>query len=263
MHYALQITQAEGAFLVGVFLDETIYRTYSVYDVMTNTIDYQKKIDALDARDQMKRDDAVRKFQQACEGAKIKYSIHRDSDIALQDLKRESIFADLIIINEYETFSRIKQQAPTQFIKDLLSDVPCPVLITPAAYKKIDRIVLLYDGRPNSLYVIKMFTYLFDTMTQLPAEVLMVKEKKVPGTHLPDNKLMKEFIKRHFPKADYTMLKGDAELEITKHLRSYSSDVLVVLGAYRRSDLSRWFKTSMADVLMQSLDTPLFIAHNK
>lgn len=39
--------------------------------------------------------------------------------------------------------------------------------------------------------------------------------------------------------------------------------MLVVLGAYRRNELSRWFKTSMADTLMKELDTPLFIAHNK
>ena len=263
MHYAIQLTQAENAHLVGVFLDEIMYRTYSVYDVMTNNKDYQKKIDALDASDQEKRDDSVRKFQEACESAKIKFSIHRDRNIALQELKHESIFADLVIINEYEAFSGVTQPAPTGFIKELLGDVQCPVLITPAAFRKIDRIVLLYDGKPNSLYAIKIFSYLLDTMTQLPAEVLMVKEKKVPGSHLPDNKLVKEFIKRHFPKAAYTVLKGDAEQEITKHLRSCPANVLVVLGAYRRSDLSRWFKTSMADVLMQSLDTPLFIAHNK
>jgi hypothetical protein len=47
------------------------------------------------------------------------------------------------------------------------------------------------------------------------------------------------------------------------HLRNHKENELVILGAYRRSELSRWFKTSMADTLMKELDTPLFIAHNK
>jgi hypothetical protein len=37
----------------------------------------------------------------------------------------------------------------------------------------------------------------------------------------------------------------------------------VVLGAYQRSEVSRWFKTSMADILMRELNVPMFIAHNK
>lgn len=74
---------------------------------------------------------------------------------------------------------------------------------------------------------------------------------------------MREFIKRHFPKAKYIVAKGQAEEQILGHLRYHKGNEMVVLGAYRRSEISRWFKTSMADTLMQELDTPLFIAHNK
>jgi nucleotide-binding universal stress UspA family protein len=59
------------------------------------------------------------------------------------------------------------------------------------------------------------------------------------------------------------VLKGEAEKQITGHLRNHKENELVVLGAYRRGEVSRWFRASMADVLMQKLDTPLFIAHNK
>ena len=100
-------------------------------------------------------------------------------------------------------------------------------------------------------------------MLNLPVEVYSVKEESKSGNHMPDNKLMKEFIKRHFPQATYALVKGDAEQLIVTHLRHHKENEMVVLGAYRRSELSRWFKTSMADVLMKELETPLFIAHNK
>ena len=210
-------------------------------------------------RKEMKRHN---NFKKACEKAKITFSIHRDKSIALQELKHESMFADLIIINEYETFTKYKEEPPTRFMKDLLGDVQCPVLVVPNSFKPVDKIVLLYDGGPSALYAVKMFSYLFGNLQDLPVEVYTVNTR-MANLHLPDNKLMREFIKRHFPKANYTVAKGNAEELILGYLRNRKENELVVLGAYRRSELSRWFKTSMADTLMKELDTPLFIAHNK
>ena len=74
---------------------------------------------------------------------------------------------------------------------------------------------------------------------------------------------MKEFMKRHYPKAKYIIKKGWAEEEIVKYLKENQENTLVVLGAYQRGAVSRWFKESMADVLMKEVKQPLFIAHHK
>lgn len=261
LDYTIQLTQAANAHLAGVFLDEFLYRTYKVSKVIKTYEDYEAIMKKLDEKDKVKRDEAVMQFQKACEKAKITFSIHRDKSIALQELKHESMFADLIIINEYETFTKYKEEPPTRFMKDLLGDVQCPVLVVPNAFKPVDKIVLLYDGGPSALYAVKMFSYLFGNFQDLPVEVYTVNDQ-MENLRLPDNKLMREFIKRHFPKATYSVAKGNAEELILGYLRNRKENELVVLGAYRRSELSRWFKTSMADTLMKELDTPLFIAHN-
>lgn len=263
VEYAIQLTKAANAHLVGVFLDEFIYRSYNVVKVMKTYENYEEKMKELDAKDKKKRDDAAQQFQKACSKAGVQFSIHRNKGFAINDLKRESMFADLIVINEDETFTKYKQESPTRFMKDLLSDVQCPVLVVPNNFKTINKIVLLYDGGPSSLHAIKMFSYLFGSLLDEPVEVLTAKDHFMATTRVPDNKLMREFIKRHFPKANYTVVKGEAEEQIIAHLRNHKENALVVLGAYRRSELSRWFKTSMADTLMKKLDTPLFIAHNK
>lgn len=260
--YAIHITKTAKAHLVGVFLDEFIYRSYNVYKVMSTNKDYDAVMKDLDEKDKNKRDEAVLIFQKACEKSGISFSIHRNKSIALQELKHESMFADLIIINEYETFTKHKEQPPTRFIKELLSDVQCPVLVVPNTFKPVDKIVLLYDGAPSSVYAVKIFSYLIGNVPDLPVEVYTVKAEVKANLHVPDNKLMKEFIKKHFPKATFSVAKGNAEEQIQGYLQNHKENELVVLGAYRRSELSRWFKTSMADVLMQKLNTPLFIAHN-
>lgn len=262
LEYAIQLTKAMDAHLVGIFLDDFLYRTYDLYKVSTNNENYETVMKKMDEKDKKKRDEATQQFKKACEKAAIHFSIHRDKSIAIQELKHESLFADLIIINEYETFTKHKEQPPTRFMKDLLSDVQYPVLVVPATYEPIDKIVLLYDGKPASLFALKMFSYLFGNLGGLPVEVYLVKEKKTT-LQLPDNNLMTEFINRHFPKAQYRVEKGIAEEKIVAHLSNHQENALVVLGAYQRTELSRLFKTSMADVLMKQVDTPLFIAHNK
>ena len=263
VEYAIQLAKLAEAHLVGVFLNEFIYHSYSVYEVMTNYKDYKEVLKKLEAKDEEKRDKAALEFQRICEKAGIHFSIHKNKYIAIQELKHESLFADLIIINESETFTKYKETLPTRFIKDLLGDVQCPVLVVPFAFKPIDKIILLYDGAPAALHAIKMFNYILDNPQNLPVEVFTVKEKKKQNLHLPDNKLMKEFIKRHFRKATFTVVKGDAEIEISHYMRNQAGNEVAVLGAYQRSELSRWFKMSMADILMKELSMPLFIAHNK
>ena len=154
--YSIQIAREANAHLVGVFLDEFIYRSYNVYNVLKTVENPYDEIKRLDERDKQKRDASVALFEKACQEAGITYSVHRDKNIALQELKHESMFADLIIINENETFNKKKEALPTAFIKDLLGDVQCPVMLVPAVYRAIDKILLLYDGGPSALYAIKM-----------------------------------------------------------------------------------------------------------
>lgn len=99
-------------------------------------------------------------------------------------------------------------------------------------------------------------------MKSAETDVITVKPLE-DSLHMPDNRLIKEFVKRHYPKAEYVVLKGNSEDEIIKYLHREKKDPIVVLGAYRRSSFSRLFRPSMADQLMQHVKMPLFIAHNK
>lgn len=261
MDYAIWLAKGSKAHLVGIFLDEFIYRSYSVYNVIATADDPEKVMKELDEKDTAKRDEAVHQFKNTCRKSGVDFSVRRDKSIAIQELKHESMFADLVIINEYETFTKQTEDSPTDFVKDLLGDVQCPVLVVPKEFKPIDKIVLLYDGRPSSLYAIKMFSYLLGELRELPVEVYTVRDHYMGSLRVPDNKLMRSFIEQHFTTATYTVTKGNAEEQIIGYLRAYKENQLVVLGAYLRSEMSRLFKTSMADILMKELDTPLFIAH--
>ena len=261
--YTVYIARYCKAHIVGVFLDDMIYHSYGLSELVDagGSIS-EKRMKMLNNQDKETRDESVRIFQNACEKAGLEFSIHRDRDVAQQELLHESIYADLLIINSKEKFGRHEQESPTYFLRELLTDVQCPVLVVPPTYHPLQKLVMLYDGEPSSVYAIKIFNYLLSDLKFLQTEVVSVK-KEDETLRLPDNRLMKEFMKRHLPQADYIVLKGDAEELIIDHLDELHQNALVVLGAYRRSRVSRWFKESMADQLLKKLKLPLFIAYNK
>jgi len=261
-NYAIFLAKQTRAHLVGVFLDDFTYHSYKVYDLISEDSDNaQAKQRRLEEMDIEMRSESVEKFEAACRQAGIEYSIHHDRNIAIHELLHESIYADLVIIDSHETLTYHTEKNPTRFIRDLLSNVQCPVLVVPRQFKPVEKLVLLFDGEPSSVHAIKMFSYTLRSLKQIPAEVVSVKPEK-QSLHVPDNKLMKEFMKRHFPEAAFTVLIGVAEDEILDHLHTQTQNCLVVLGAYLRGSISRWFRESMADTLMRDLKVPLFIAHN-
>jgi hypothetical protein len=260
--YAVYIAKQTGSHLVGVFLDDYTYHSYKVYDLV-NERGYinEEKMEKLDRNDEKARDEAAGKFSNACQAAGLNYAVHHDRNIAIHELLHESIFADLVVIDNRETFTHYEEKIPTRFVRDLLSEVQCPVLIVPKKFTTFDKAVLLYDGEPSSVYAIRMFSYVFYGLNELNVQVVSVKSIK-DSLHVPDNRLMKEFMKRHFPQAAFTVVRGEAVTEVLDLLKGKEENSLIVLGAYNRGMVSRWFRPSMADILMEELNKPLFIAHH-
>lgn len=263
LQHSLQIAKTQPAHIVGLFLEDFTYQSFSRYKAIARENLTQKQIQELEKADELVRAKSRKRFTEVCQKAGIPHSIHKDSDIAFPTLIQEAIYADLVVIDANETFSSTKEKAPTTFIRDFLGSSESPVLLVNKKYVPISGAVMLFDGEPSSVFAIKQYSYLIGAHTDIDVDVLTVRKEK-SSLHLPDNKLMKEFMKRHFPKATYNVIKGDyAEPKIIEHIKSMPGKPLIVLGAYRRGMVSRWFKQSMADTLLENVSLPLFIAHNK
>ena len=89
---------------------------------------------------------------------------------------KESIYADLVIIDSTETLSHYSEKAPTGFIHELLPDVKCPVMLVPHKFRPVDKLVLLFDGDPSSVHAIKMLSYIMPELKKYPTEVVIVNE---------------------------------------------------------------------------------------
>jgi nucleotide-binding universal stress UspA family protein len=259
--YALKLAESSKALLSGVFLESFLYNSYKLDDLIGSHGISHVKMKHLLEKDKETRLKSTDIFEQACKKAHLNYSVHRDQSFAIQEVLKESIYSDLLLINANETFSHLIDQAPTHFTKELLAGTQCPVLIVPHEYQEIEKVMLLYDGKPAAVYAIKMFNYMMPWLRNKATEVVSVTDTQ-DTAELPDDSLVKEFIACHYPAATYTLLKGNAEEELITYLKSNSKNTLIVLGAYQRSAVSRFFKSSMADRLIKELDALLFIAHH-
>jgi len=260
--YAVMLARQSGAHLVGVFLDDFTLHSYKIYDLITKEGFDEGRRRQLEEKDRHKRTLAVESFETACQEAGLNYSVHHDRSVAIQELLHESIYADLLMVDNRETMTSYPEKTPSEFIRDLLTQTHCPVLMVPHHFKPISKLVLLYDGEASSVHAIKMFSYILGSLKQEPTEVVTVRDVD-DSLHVPDNRLIKEFLKRHFPKATYTVLKGKSESTTIDFLKTQTGNPLIILGAYGRGKVSRWLNPSMADALLKNLKIPLFIAHNK
>jgi nucleotide-binding universal stress UspA family protein len=258
--YAIELARASKTMLSGIFLESFLYHGYKLHDMVGTHGISEVKMKHLSEKDTETRLKSAAIFEQACKAAHISYSIHHDESVALQELFKESIYSDLLLISADETLKQAAEKRPTHFVRELLAQTQCPVLIVPDKYKEIEKVVLLYDGKPSSVYAIKMFNYMMPWLQNKETEVVSVTDPR-DMVELPDRNLVEEFIKCHYPSATYTLLKGDPEVEVIGYLKRSNKNSLIVSGAYQRTQVSRWFKTSMADRLMGEINMPLFIAH--
>lgn len=256
--FTTYIAKHNNVHTVGLFLDDEIYHSYRFSDIR---FEGDGNLKQLNQDDQEKRALAVKLFETAMQTAKLNYSIHRPKAGAFNELLHETIYSDLLILYKNETFTNFEETAPPRFVRELLAETQCPVLLVPHTFRPFDKIILLYNGKPSSVHAIKMFSYLLPSFKHLPTEMLTVNDEK-NSFHLPDNKLMKEFMHRHFPEAVFTVLKGDTEEEIINFLKLQDKNTLVVLGSSQRNMISRLFKRGIVDALIEKIELSIFTAHN-
>src|SRR5688572_8979569 len=105
LRYSVFMAGKLKAHLVGVFLDDFTRHSYSVSEITQYKGSFDAHLEELNKKDEEIRNNAALQFEEVCQEAGVNFSVHRDKNIALQELLHESIYSDLMIINSSETFT--------------------------------------------------------------------------------------------------------------------------------------------------------------
>lgn len=201
----------------------------------------------------------IQHFEDLCQHNAIKYTVHKDFyDFALPELKKESRFADLLIISSEKFYENMLTEVNNEYMEDAIHHSECPVIVIPETFEFPKRNILAYDGSPSSVYAIKQFAYLFPDLCH--NETLLVYLRRNEKESLPSEEYIIELVTQHFPNLKIEKLQLNPKKYFTTWL-SEEGNVLLVCGAYAKSGFASMFHKSFVSEAIGTHRLPVFIAH--
>ena len=223
--------------------------------IATETTDLKIKMDQAE-RQQLKASKKALENRFTAAGIKFWYS---EEMVSLDEIVKESAYADLIIADGLLNVPGPVQSSPNVSLRELLADAHCPLLLLREGDMPPDRIILFYDGSYSSTQAIRSFSYLFPNLRHIPGFVVYVsgKEQKEPS----DLHYLKDWLPLHFDDSTIEVLPGEPADVIPAFVGKVSGSTLAVMGAYGRSALSRLFRQSLANAVLGKANVSLFVTH--
>lgn len=202
----------------------------------------------------------ISRFEKLCIGNSIDYRVHEDiNDFILPQVKKESSYADLLILGSELFFDNTANGTPNDYLQALLHNICCPVILVPEKYDFPESIILAYNGTDESVYAIKQFAYLLPELTNTPTILVYVNDND-QNEDFPDKIVMEELVARHY--SDLTLFKLQANPgKFFSTWISEKKSALLVSGSFGRSEFSRLFKKSFIKDVIADHRLPIFIAH--
>ncbi|HVX26704.1 MAG TPA: hypothetical protein VHB70_10200 [Parafilimonas sp.] len=255
--FICHLNETNPVLLTGVFLRELVYSlepALGYYGGMGMPV-YSSETEALMREDVDKQ---INWFTAACQKNNIEYRVHDDTDnLIIHELKKESRFADLLIISEDAFYHLTDAAEPGEYLKSILHVAECPVLIVPEKFEYPENVIFAYDGSESSVYALKQFSYVLNELCN--KEAMVAYEGSEEGRSMPDEILIHELAARHFSALNFVRLDKDL-FRLSAWVKAQRSPMLIA-GSYGRAGFSEVFKKSFVDNILKEHKLPVFIAH--
>lgn len=254
--FACKMNEISPVLITGVFLPQIDYSalwSYSASSAAGMVIPMVEDQDAALIKQNIDR------FTLLCQSNNIEFRVHNDfTEFALPALKKETRFADLLILGSESFYKNVGISDPNNYLKDAIHNAECPVLVVPEKFEYPEKNVLTYDGSESSVYAIKQFAYLFPELTDNNTVLLYADDGN--DISFPEEQNIEELCARHFP--NLTLFKlGISPKKNFGLWSSEKSGAILVSGAYGRSTFSMVFRKSFVSEVIRNHKLPVFIAN--
>lgn len=208
-------------------------------------------------REQMAANKAL--FARHCDTHHIHYHIHDNCEQWDKDiLVKESRFADLLVLSGELFYADINLRQPNVYLQEALHCAECPIIVVPEDFHQCDHLFFAYDGSRESVFAMKQFSYLLPQYTELPADIVYVKEES--SDDIPDLEPLRHYSRLHFESMGFSKLRFKAAHYFATWIGEHKQ-VMLVTGSYGRSPFSYLAKRSFAEQVIREHKLPVFIAH--
>lgn len=256
LDFARRLNDKEPVLLVGAFLPQVDYA--NLWSMAGSEAHGAKVIPLLEDSSTKEVQHNIHRFETYCKHNKMEFRVHSSYfDFAIPELKKESRFTDLLIVSSQEFYKQAGSDLSNLYLKEILHDLECPLLVIPEKHVFPEANILMYDGSASSVFAIRQFAYLFPEWAQQPTTIVYAT---TDGETWPHEKQVKELIKVHFSNVNWQQLVL-AEKNMMSAWLMENKKAIVVSGSFGRSGLSMMFRKSFITDAINDHQLPVFITH--
>ncbi|MEO7046459.1 MAG: universal stress protein [Ferruginibacter sp.] len=242
--FALNVARENNSYLHVLFLKDETSSYFYPSDITSVQKDYSSRTEKADNKKLEEKN--IELFSTFCMDENVACSF--ENNVSLKKLVDFSGDADIVITDSHDGFQKYA-------LKDILAQAKCPVCLVSINATQIKTNVLLYDGTDDAALAIETYCKLFPKLCGEKNFIVTINEGKA-------NKPLSKSILQKFTNVKSISLSGNTEQKLIEFLNGHTEKTMVVMGAYGRSAISRLFKPSLANVIINQTRTSLFIAHN-
>lgn len=199
----------------------------------------------------------MKKFETYCIQNQLAFAMHKDTGLfALDELLMETRFADCLLISSELFYENLDKEQPNEYLRKILHQSECPVILVPEEYEEPKNIVISYDGKGSSVFALKQFAYLFPKCTKMGTKLFNVTEDKDQKMH---QGLLQELAERHYEPFNVEQIPQNPS--IFQQWLDENHHYFLITGAYSRGELSLLFKKSFITNIIRAQKVPIFVAH--
>jgi hypothetical protein len=194
-----------------------------------------------------------------CKHRGIRFDLHiDDNDFEIPCLKEESRYADLMLLSARHFFESQASEQPNAWMREMLRDAECSVLIVPDKAALPGELILAYDGSEDAMFAIRQFAYLFPEFMGVQATLVYVGND--PHAGIPHSENVREFCMTHYKRFRMVRLRMKP-VEFYHTWIGMMTNPWLVTGSYGRSFFSEMLSKSFSSEVIREHKIPIFVAH--
>ena len=187
VRFACYLAKLTNSGLTGIFLEDLVISDTVFVQESAGQVTIRESVILDDPSEDMDEqlEENMEVFDMITSQEGVEAVMDLEEGIPAVELLDKTRFADLLVLDARTSFSAYYEGAPTRFVRDMLKDVECPVVIAPEQFSGIDNILFCYHKSKSFVFAIKQFLYLFPTLKGKHAKIVFINEQDKPDQEIP------------------------------------------------------------------------------
>lgn len=254
--FVKQLNKLQPVSLTGLFIPQTEYANLWSYAAAATGGVYVPLVEDEDIK---AIEENIHKFENLCAKNSIKFKVRKDFfDLALPELKKESRFADVLVLSGELFFQDVMFETKIESLREASHNAECPVVVVPEHFKFPSTNILAYDGSESSVYAIKQFAYIFPELAKNPTLLVYAEGKE--DKDFPAKDHINDLVSQHYPNLTFYRLEANPKKYFNAWINEREGTILIS-GSFSRSAFSQMFRQSFVAQIIREHHLPVFIAH--